>query len=98
MRKSRKKRAKRTGFGDLQMRKYTEVEPSLHDDDEENRVYVSTGHTLVIEKATYEDQGTYFCRDTTTEDRHMKMIMSARQIKDMLTAHGTFKFIIHVNG
>ncbi|XP_025078995.1 uncharacterized protein LOC112555055 isoform X3 [Pomacea canaliculata] len=75
----------------------TEVEPSMHDDDRMNRIYISTGHTLIIERTKASDAGTYFCRDTTVHDRHIKPIVMHDDIQQLLTAEGTFRFLIHLD-
>ncbi|KAK7089951.1 hypothetical protein V1264_009824 [Littorina saxatilis] len=74
-----------------------EVKPTLHDDGDSNRIYVTTGHTLVLAKATPDDAGTYFCHDTRTKDRHVKTLLSETEIKEMMSSQGAFRFLIHVD-
>ncbi|KAK0054745.1 hypothetical protein Bpfe_015842, partial [Biomphalaria pfeifferi] len=57
-----------------------EVELDMHDDPEENRVFVTDSHTLVIRHSYIKDAGTYFCRDTTRKDEYFKPKMTDEDI------------------
>ncbi|KAL8600009.1 hypothetical protein ACOMHN_057778 [Nucella lapillus] len=76
----------------------SEIKPSMHDNEEENRIYVTTGHTLVIKKIELDDAGTYFCQDTRTKDRMIKATILESEVREMMSDKGAFRFLIHLDG
>ncbi|XP_063400405.1 uncharacterized protein LOC134685002 isoform X1 [Mytilus trossulus] len=72
------------------------IDIDMHDDDNDNRVYIDEEYGLHIKNATTADRGTYFCHDMKTEDVYVKKFLDVNMLKNFFFSSDRFRVFFHL--
>ncbi|VDH90421.1 Hypothetical predicted protein, partial [Mytilus galloprovincialis] len=68
----------------------------MHDDENDNRVYIDEEYGLHIKNATTADRGTYFCHDMKTKDVYVKKYLDVNMLKNFFFSSDRFRVFFHL--